>query len=267
MKKIRAHKTPIRRTKTPVSIAVIGRGRLGSSYAQAIRKSSRFTLFAHLSARSRSFEVLGENEGPQIVFIVCKDSSISSVAQKAISACGQNLSIAVHSAGSLPSSILPKKENLSRLMLHPIQTFAAINPDLFKNITFGIETNDNNAVIFAKEFSKELEGKGILQLRASQLPLYHATMVIASNFITLLGGAIEKLSKQLGVKKVDLKKAVAPLMNRSLTNVLKTDSKGALTGPIARGDKTTVDKNREALKKESAVLKLYDAFITLAKDL
>lgn len=269
LKTARALKTPIRRIKAPVSIAIIGKGRLGSSYALAIRSMKQYTLFANLPARAKSFAALKKNGGPDILLIVCKDSSIKSVAKKAANACGSNLKLIVHSAGSLPSSILPKKGDAGRIMLHPLQTFAEPDAALFHGITFGMETADEEAMTFGENFAKALGAKRLICLNKSELPLYHAIAVIAANFITLLGGAIEQLSPSLELEPPILKDSLTPLMLTSLENVLKHNSNDILTGPIARNDKDTIAKHKMALKKSGnkAISDLYDSFHKLAKEL
>ncbi|HET9135013.1 MAG TPA: DUF2520 domain-containing protein [Candidatus Kapabacteria bacterium] len=269
MEKIRAHKTTIRRTKSPVSIAIIGKGRLGTSYALAIKKTKQYKLHSHLPARSKSFAPLSKVGGPDVLFIICKDASISAVAKKAIAKCGQNLTLVVHSAGSLPSSILPDHEGVGRLMLHPLQTFAEPSADLFKHITFGVESDEKNALQFAEQFCKALSAHRLIYLSESELPLYHATAVIAANFITLLGGAIEKLSTGLKLKPIEFKQSLTPLMTKSLANVLNYRSKDILTGPMARNDIKTIEKNKAALQASGnkVIAELYEAFHKLAKEL
>jgi predicted short-subunit dehydrogenase-like oxidoreductase (DUF2520 family) len=265
----RALKTPIRRIKAPVSIAIIGKGRLGTSYVLAIKKTKQYKLHSHLAARSKSFASLKKNGGPDVLFIICKDSSIPLVAKKVLKASGENLTLIVHSAGSLPSSVLPKHPGIGRLMLHPLQTFAEPSADLFEYIAFGVESGDKAAGQFADQFCTALGAHRLLYLSESELPLYHATAVIAANFITLLGGAVEKLAASLKLKPIELKQILTPLMTMSLENVLIHRSKDVLTGPIARNDTKTIGKNKAALRASGnkVLAELYEAFHKLAKEL
>ncbi len=269
VKKNDTKNTKLRTKHSAVSIAVIGKGRLGSTFAQAIASHKHsYQLFAHLSARSTSFKILNKKEGPEVVMIVCSDKFIPMVAQKVIAECGKNLKLIIHSAGALPSDTLPKQKGISRLMLHPIQTFATIDTSLLRDITFGAETSDDFALKFAKQFIKVIGASSMIRLRAEQLPLYHTMMTVASNFSTLLGGAVEMMGKSLKIDKKILKKAVAPLMRRSLKNVLNNDAKQVLTGPIARKDYTTILKHRLALKSQPLALrKIYEGFVMLAEEL
>ncbi len=269
MKKNDSKNTKLRRKQAAVSIAVIGKGKLGTTFAQAIASHKHsYQLFAHLPARSKSFRSLGKNGGPEVVMIVCNDKYIPIVAKQVIAECGENLKLIVHSAGALSSDILPKQQGVSRLMLHPIQTFATADTSLLSDISFGAETSDESALKFAKQFITVIGASAIIRLRSEQLPLYHTMMTFASNFTTLLGGAVELMGNSLKIEKNVLKKAVAPLMRRSLKNVLKHDAKNVLTGPIARKDYSTILKQRIALKSQPLALrKIYEGFVMLSEEL
>ncbi len=251
-----------------VSIAIIGKGKVGSSLAGRITKTASYELFTHLPARSKSFEKLAKKGGAEIIFIASKDDEIVRVAKEALKSAGKNLKLLVHCAGSRESTILPAQKGVARLTLHPIQTFADADASLLKNIYYMSSSNDEYAKKWAATFVKNIGGRGIIQVRDKDLPLYHALVVFASNFTTLIGGAIEILSKSLAIPPSKMKKAVAPLMERSLENVLNDVAKKILTGPLARKDYSTILKHRIALKNQPAALrKIYEGFVMLAEDI
>jgi predicted short-subunit dehydrogenase-like oxidoreductase (DUF2520 family) len=250
-----------------VSIAVIGKGRVGSSLAKRIEKNgSRYKLFAHAAARSKSFGVLKENGGPEVIFIVSKDDEIVRVAKKALKSAGKNLKLLVHCAGSRSSEILPYRKKVARLTLHPLQTFAEADASLLKNIYYMASTKDIYAKKWAKKFVQDIGGGNIIFIAIKDLPLYHLLTVFAANFTTLIGGAIEIFSKSLRLSPAKMKKAVAPLMQKSLENVLENDAAKVLTGPLARKDYSTILKHRIALQSQPvAFRKIYEGFVLLAE--
>ena len=250
-----------------VSIAVIGKGKVGSSFAEKIAKMGRgYQFFAHFPARSKSFAALENKGGPDVIIIASKDDSITNVAERSLRSAGKNLKLMVHCAGSAESEILPKRSSVARLTLHPIQTFAKADGSLLENIYFMASTNDAFAKSWAKKFVKDIGGNGIIEIRGKDLPLYHTLVVFAANFTTLIGGAIEILSKSLKIPPAKMKKAVEPLMQRSLENVLTNDSRKVLTGPLARKDLSTIAKHRKALRSQPAALrKIYEGFVMLAE--
>jgi predicted short-subunit dehydrogenase-like oxidoreductase (DUF2520 family) len=254
--------------KKQVSIAVIGKGKVGTSFARAISRNAGFRLFAHLSARASSFAGLSKNGGPEVIFIAAKDSGIKRVSKKVIRHAGENLQLLVHSAGSLAPDILPLRKNVSRLTLHPIQTFPVADAKLLDEIYWMASSKSKEALRFAKRFTRSLGAEGVIEVEGSKLPLYHLLTVFASNFPVLLGAAIEKFSKMVGVNEKTAKKAIAPLMKRSVENVLANSAKEVLTGPFARKDFSTILKHRYALRRNSPALrKIYEGFFMLSQEL
>ncbi len=251
-----------------VAIAVIGKGKLGSTIAQAVGRSSHFTLHSHIVARSTSFKKLGSGDGPDVLFIVTKDNMIASVAKAAVKECGKNLSLIVQCAGSISPSILPEIRGVNRLTLHPIQTFTSSNPNQLNGIHWMASTSSAKAKIFARSFIKELGGKQVIEVKEKDLALYHLITVFASNFPVLLGGAIEKLSKSIGKSDAEIKKAIEPLLRQAVSNLLSGKAKDVLTGPFARKDHATILNHRIALKKQPLALrKIYEGFYMLSKEL
>jgi predicted short-subunit dehydrogenase-like oxidoreductase (DUF2520 family) len=274
-----------------ISIAIIGRGRVGTSLAERIEKMKSYELHSNLSARKKSFDILKENNGPDVIFICSKDDKIADVAKKAIKAAGKNLKLMAHCAGSKESTILPQvgqalslpavtgglkvrpteiihPTEIARLTLHPIQTFPKANAKLLKNIYYMASTKDAYAKKWAKKFVNDIGGDGVIEVKGKDLALYHTLVVFASNFTILIGGAIEILSSSLHIPSATIKKAVAPLMETSLKNVLHGQAKKVLTGPLARKDYSTILKHRITLKKHPPALrKIYEGFVMLAQNL
>ncbi|MDP4219107.1 MAG: DUF2520 domain-containing protein [Bacteroidota bacterium] len=254
-----------------VTIAVIGKGKVGTSLARSIAKlKPDFMLFAHIGARQKSFAELGQQGGPEVIFICSKDDAIARVAKKAVRVSGKNLKMIVHCSGSNESTILPSVNSagisISRLTLHPIQTFPHADAKLLKGIYYMASTGDRFAKNWADKFVKRLHGRGVIHISPKDLPLYHTLVVFASNFTTLLGGSIEILSRSLGIAPAKMKRAVMPLMKRSIDNVRHNNSADVLTGPLVRNDRSTIMKHRKALAGQPAPLRaIYEGFVKLAK--
>jgi predicted short-subunit dehydrogenase-like oxidoreductase (DUF2520 family) len=103
----------------------------------------------------------------------------------------------------------------------------------------------------------------VVQINAENKLLYHAGSVFASNcLVTLMDVALQ--TYQAAGIPADVAKAMAePLARQSLDNVFKLGTVAALTGPIARGDMATVEKQAEVVRKWDDVAgNLYAAFTT-----
>jgi predicted short-subunit dehydrogenase-like oxidoreductase (DUF2520 family) len=72
---------------------------------------------------------------------------------------------------------------------------------------------------------------------------YHAAASIASNYLVTLEGFAEQLASSAGVPRA----ALLPLVEASLRNWAELGAESALTGPVARGDNETVEKQRGAV--------------------
>lgn len=252
-------------TSQAQTYAIIGKGKMGTALVKALKHSRAYRLHSHVAGRSQNFKALAKNGGPEILLIACKDDAIEATSKAAIAGL-ENLKLLVHFAGSRGPSVLPKLPNVARLALHPIQTFATGDPDLFVGSSFMASTRDKYALQFARQFVRELGGSQIIEMREEQLPLYHAMTVFSSNTLVLTGMAIEDIARKLGLKTSVMKKALTPLMRQTLRNLMNQDARKVLTGPIARGDEATIAIHQKALKSaDPSSRELYSAFLKYAR--
>jgi predicted short-subunit dehydrogenase-like oxidoreductase (DUF2520 family) len=87
-------------------------------------------------------------------------------------------------------------------------------------------------------------------------PLYHALCVLSGNFPTILWQACNKTY----MKKLKLPDTFfAPYIQNCVEQFIE-DPENALTGPLARGDKATIQKNIKALKG-SPLQDIYKIFV------
>ena len=94
-------------------------------------------------------------------------------------------------------------------------------------------------------------------------PAYHAAASIASNFLVTLESFAEELAATAGVPRA----ALGPLVRATVANWEAAGS-GALTGPIARGDETTVERQRAAVRERLPQrADLFDALVSATRDL
>ncbi len=243
-------------------ITIIGKGKAGSSIAEAIRRSDNRKLASLISARlTRKYPVIQSD----VIIIAVKDEAIPAVANKALESALKPPRIMAHLAGSVPYTVLPKRKGVARLTLHPIQTFSEPNGDLLREIFWMASSDSPSALHWARQFVADLGGKGTLTLPPEALPLYHAMMVFGSNFITLLFAAIEEMSEELGLPIKRTKAAVRPLAEHALRIALTNQAREVLTGPIQRNDTATIEKHQKALKALDPKLRaIYDAFLEQA---
>ena len=121
---------------------------------------------------------------------------------------------------------------------------------------FGIE-GDNVGRAAALSLVSAL-GDTPLLLAAEKMAAYHAAAVLASNHVVALLAAASQLLATAGVAKEHRLPALTGLAGSALENVTHTSSlTEALTGPVARGDATTVGRHLAALASDPQLLELY----------
>jgi predicted short-subunit dehydrogenase-like oxidoreductase (DUF2520 family) len=92
---------------------------------------------------------------------------------------------------------------------------------------------------------------------------YHAAASIASNLLVALQEAATDLLERAGV--ADARELLTPLVLRTAANWSERGP-AALTGPIVRGDRETVERHRAAIAESAPeLIPLYEALATHAE--
>ena len=100
-------------------------------------------------------------------------------------------------------------------------------------------------------------GGTTLQVSEERLPLYHAAAVVASNYAVGLVHAASSLMELAGIGHLEAREAMRPLIEASVRNALTMETEQALTGPLARGDASTVRRHLDAMRDHSGPLAEY----------
>lgn len=80
---------------------------------------------------------------------------------------------------------------------------------------------------------------------------YHAACAISSNLVCALVAESISLMKKCGFTEIDSLKALRPLMLNNINRILEVGPIEALTGPIERGDISTIIRHLECISPES----------------
>src|SRR5262245_29929579 len=162
---------------------------------------------------------------------------------------GMSTGVALHTCGAKgPEALGPLSlRGVACGVLHPLQTI--VTPEQgtrdLVGVTFGV-AGDQSAVEWAEEIVKALDGKP-LRIKADRLGSYHAGAVMSSNAIVAVIDAAVVLMRHAGIEEQTALKALEPIARASLENIFRLGPMKALTGPIARGDVSTVTAHMHAL--------------------
>ena len=185
----------------------------------------------------------------RVILVTTPDSAIESVAND-LSQLGGNAwsgKVALHASGSLDSSALRPLAALGAETgsMHPMQTFSSQNlPDLAKCI-FGIDGSPA-ALQVARKMIRQMGGVAV-RLSGANKAAYHAAGSFACVYVLALMETATRLLMTQGFKRRQAMRALLPLTRQTLDNFERVGPLAAWTGPLARGDFSTVERHVKAL--------------------
>ena len=157
-----------------------------------------------------------------------------------------------HLNGAHSSQILSDAAELGAAVfsLHPLQAFAQEDKALadLPQTYFSLEGSDPRLKAVEKVLEKA--GNRCFRILPENKPFYHLSACIFSNYlVTLMAAGMEALA-QSGIRPQEGFQAMLPLIQGTIANIARTGPAKALTGPIARGDLTTVRHHLDALQDQ-----------------
>jgi predicted short-subunit dehydrogenase-like oxidoreductase (DUF2520 family) len=143
-----------------------------------------------------------------------------------------------HVSGATPLSSLAPHER--RFGLHPLQTFTRSRGAEQIDGSWAAVTSETDKARARGWWLADRLGLRAFDLRDERRVLYHAGAAMASNFLVTLYRSASLLFERAGAPS----EALIPLMRRTIENGFD------LTGPIARGDLSTVEAHEAAIHAE-----------------
>jgi predicted short-subunit dehydrogenase-like oxidoreductase (DUF2520 family) len=261
-------------TNMKPSFAIIGCGKVGLSLGkQLIKKGCRPAGVASksLSTAKKAAGLLKTNNfsirpwevisNADVVFITTPDSVIERTCRQIVKNKGFHKgAVVLHCSGALSSEVLNSAQSSGVYVgsMHPLQSFASVEPGTnpFKDIIISIE-GDREAVSVARQISLLMNATAV-QIRTEAKVLYHASAVVASNYLVTLMDLAVSLLKTAGVADKQAQQMLMPLVDGTVANIKRVGVPAALTGPIERGDAVTIRRHVAALKEGAPdILALY----------
>jgi len=256
----------------PVSVSVIGPGALGSAIIDLVFRNSGFllhTVWGRTSSDcyridesgkkqpvSRGFPTLDKDIG-RLLIISVPDDQISKVANN-LSQTDINWSSrqVIHLSGSLDNTILQplSGKGATTGSLHPLQTFTrGDTADRFHGIWFSLQ-GDESIFPVLRDLIKPTGGHSKV-FSSSQKSAMHLAAVFASNYLVALMDVADQIAGEEGIN--DGLKILEPIVQQTLDNIYSKGSKQSLSGPVARGDRSTIEKHLNQLQENPGQLRLY----------
>lgn len=235
------------------SIGIVGQGRAGRAFAQALEQLG---WDVHVVVRSQlSAAVLARlADSVDIVLLCVPDGAIADVVSAFDPESLDDDVVLVHCSGASGLEVLSPA--VRRASLHPL---VSLTDDLgsaqrLTGAYFAVAGDPAASAI-----ASALAGH-VIHVNDSDRAIYHAGAAIASNHLVALLAQVESIADRLSLPL----EAFLDLARGSLENTSRLGPAVALTGPVSRGDLSTVEGHIRAFGNHGLEEEL-DAYLALAR--
>lgn len=240
-----------------MKVGIIGGGRVGSRLAASLREAGVLVGITaaseqHSAQLAQQFGVPATDnaklwQAADVLLLTVPDRLIGTVAEELAQSVTPAAKVVLHVSGSVGLEPLAPLAQLGAHVgsLHPLQSFAGGNTKL-AGVYMALD-GDSEAQDAGKKLVELFGGKAF-SVPAEERAAYHAAACICSNYVV----AVEAMAAQLMARWTGSNEAaweaLLPLFKGTAANLQATQNPAAvLTGPIARGDVSTVAKHLAAL--------------------
>ena len=240
-------------TSLSMPLTLVGRGRVGRSLAAAAER-------AGIDARLASHEEADSIPGGTAVLLCVPDDAITEMAGR-LGSSPPALVGHVSGATTLDALAPAAERGAATFSLHPLQTFADGETPT-EGTPAAVAGSTDESLEYARALADAL-GMRPFEVPEEQRAAYHAAAAMASNLLVALEESAAEVLARIGVG--DARELLTPLVLRTAANWAERGP-AALTGPVARGDRATVQRHRVALAENAPELvRLYDVLAMRAE--
>ncbi len=246
------------------TISIVGAGRVGRTLGKRLHKLGwRLGAVVTRSAGTSRIAVRTMGGGrPQsrltrdifaadVILLATPDTLLEGISASLARIGGKDCrgKVVLHTSGALDRSVLAPlaKCGASTGSLHPMQTFTGRAVPKLAGVTFAVE-GDGRARRAAQQIARHLGGVPVT-IDGPSKPAYHAAGALAAGHALALMEAATRILVEAGFARRRAIGVLLPLTRQMLDNFEKVGPRAAWTGPIARGDFTTVSKHARVLRR------------------
>ena len=243
-----------------MKVAVVGAGRVGTALAVAwagaghpvVALSGRGATPDRVARFLPGVPVLPSTEAAsrgELVAVAVPDQVIPDVVAElaASGAVGDGQTVLhVSGASGLASLQEAERSGARALALHPLQSFPSVEAGLERlpGSAMAVTARDEETCALGERLARDA-GCTPFRVADEARPLYHAAAVFAANYVATSMILADRLFRAAGLD--DPVPLFAPLSRAVIENVVALGPGAALTGPAARGETPTIERNLEAL--------------------
>ncbi len=239
---------------------IVGYGKLGRALSLQLLHDGRLKqiVSSHLASteeaklfQTKNVEIIQDVANlkhlTNVTFLTVKDSHIAFIVEKLKTKFGEQLceKMVLHCSGIFSDALLESlaKFGAKTASAHPLQTFFEYNPNLFKDIYWIVQTKYYDDI---KPILQALGGKVVqVDFDDKTRSIYHASAVVASNFLNLLLLFAKKLIAETNLEPIVLLPLIEQTLNNNKDNFDDANFT-PLTGPLTRSDINTLKRHLES---------------------
>jgi predicted short-subunit dehydrogenase-like oxidoreductase (DUF2520 family) len=254
------------------TVFILGAGAVGTSLGRALSEAGWEISGAYCRDpvhAGRSAEAIGttaysgdlpaELGGADVVLVAVPDPAIAAVAEQALAAgLTTDEQIWLHCAGGLPATAMASLGGKVKGIgtMHPALAFPKGDPTAVpRRATFAID-GDPPALEATRDLVSALGGITV-EIPPEQRATYHASLVLASNYLVAQLAQARELLREVGLTGAEAEQLLTSLGASALAGAAVVGIDASLTGPISRGDVDTVERHLQALSAKPEAARLY----------
>ncbi len=262
-----AVEVPTKRDRPRPSVTIAGPGRLGQAIGKLLHEAgfsihhvaARRAEAARMAVRFIGSGVPCRLDDPSlaeadIILMTVTDAALAPLtsewAQWKRSWRGE---IVLHTSGALPAAVLAplKRRGAAIGSLHPFQTVPdpSVGIRNLPNSFWAIE-GDACACRTAVEIARELDGLPF-RVQPARKILYHVGAVLSCGAVVALLDESARMLRSAGVPAGIIRPMLGGFVSETVKNFVALGGRGALTGPVARGDWNTIAAHLRALRRHA----------------
>ena len=244
------------------SITIIGAGKVGASLARALYQSG-LTVDLIISRSAESARSLAritnsswstscrEDISSDFVLLCVPDSVIESICR---SLGDISSSIILHTAGTSTMESFASLDCMGHGVFYPLQTFTSGREVEISMVPFLIEGNSEKTEDTICSLAESISNS-VFRVGAEDRKMLHLAAVFVSNFVNHMLMAGEQISSKTEYPFSILQ----PLIDETFSKARDIGPAPAQTGPAARNDQSTIEKQIDLLSFSPELLEIYRA--------
>ena len=258
-------------------LSVVGGGHVGRVLGRLFARAGAFAvqdvLARSVASAQRAAEFIGSGtplasyaalRPARVFMLTVSDDQILPACAALAAALPLQGAVVFHCSGALASDRLAAARAAGAYVasVHPIRSFADVEAVAagFAGTFCGVE-GDREALDVLLPALAAIGARPV-QIDPSAKTVYHAAAVFASNYLVTVIDAALRAYQAAGIPEAVARELARPLALESMENAFRLGAAPALTGPVARGDMATVQRQQDAVTAwDAATGQLYQALV------